>query len=296
MNIFSLVRGIHDHPIIGACKPFTRFEAWTWLLSEAAWKARRYMAGSIPVDLKRGQIAHSTRYMAKAWGWPETTVRRFLSRLKTGAMIGAETGAGITIISVCNYSAYQFGGAENYALNGAPNGAKVAQQRRRKETSKQVSKESISRSNPKGWPTDAFSLWYSAYPKHIDRKDAERTFNRVRAAGEIGFNDLMTATSRFAVAMVKEGREKKYIKAPAVWLNKGGYLDEPADAAKFDAVARDPKTFTADEWQRRLELYRQDGRWSKQWGPKPGEPDCLFPVALFSATTQPATLANGDAQ
>ena len=182
MNIFSLVRGIHDHPIIGVRKPFTRFEAWTWLLSEAAWKARRYMAGSIPVDLERGQLAHSTRYMARAWGWPETTVRRFLSRLKTGAMIGAETGAGITIISVCNYGSYQFGGEESGAPNGAPNGAKVAQQRRRKETSKQESKESIGGKNSKGWPLDAFSRWYVAYPKRTDRKDAERALRLIGSA------------------------------------------------------------------------------------------------------------------
>ena len=132
MNTFSLVRGIHDHPIIGAREPFSRFEAWTWLLSEAAWKDRRYLAGSILVHLKRGQVAHSTRFMARAWGWPETNVRRFLSLLKAGAMIGAETGAGITIITVCNYDAYQFGGQESGAATGARNGAKVAQKRRRK--------------------------------------------------------------------------------------------------------------------------------------------------------------------
>jgi hypothetical protein len=294
MNIFSLVRGIHDHPIIGACKPFTRFEAWTWLLSEAAWKARRYRAGSIPVDLDRGQLAHSTRYMAKAWGWPETTVRRFLSRLKTGAMIGAETGAGITTISVCNYDAYQFGGDETGAPNGAPNGAKVAQQRRRKETSKQVIKVSISDKNPKGWPLDAFPRWYAAYPKRTDRKDAERAFNRVCSAGEIGFDDLMAATQRFAAAMVAEGREKKFIKAPAVWLNKGGHLDEPAGAALLAASPLDPKTFTLDDWQRRINLFRQEGKWAAHWGPKPGTPNCLVPVALLPPMEQPDGPTNGD--
>jgi hypothetical protein len=296
MNTFSLVRGIHDHPIIGVRKPFSQFEAWTWLLSEAAWKDRRYLAGSILVDLKRGQVAHSTRFMARTWGWPETKVRRFLSRLKTGAMIGAETGAGITIITVCNYDAYQFGGQESGAAIGARNGAKVAQQRRRKETSKQGSKESIGEKNPKGWPLDAFPQWYAAYPKHVDRKDAERTFNRCRAAGEISFDALMAATMRYVVAVA--GKEKRFIKYPAVWLNKGGYLDEPESAATNGAgshmpSARDPKTFTADDWQCRLELYRQDGWWAAHWGPEPGQVDCLVPAALFDTMVQRAKPLNG---
>ena len=37
------------------------------------------------VTLERGQLAHSTRFMAKAWCWPQTTVRRFPRRLRTSS-------------------------------------------------------------------------------------------------------------------------------------------------------------------------------------------------------------------
>ena len=139
----ALARGTLDHPIVG-CGPGRRYspaEAWQWLLFEAAWKPRRYSAGGIVIELKRGQLAHSTRYMAQAWRWSETHVRRFLERLETGAgtgaMIGADTGAGITVITICNYERYQSPQVENGADSGAPDGAgrgaKVAHDRRRKE-------------------------------------------------------------------------------------------------------------------------------------------------------------------
>jgi hypothetical protein len=139
----AMARGMLDHPIVGVRRrtPYSPAEAWQWLLFEAAWKPRRYSAGGTVVELKRGQFAHSTRYMAKAWRWSETSVRRFLERLKTGAgtgaMIGADTGAGITVITVCNYERYQSpqveSGAANGAADGAGTGAKVAHERRRKE-------------------------------------------------------------------------------------------------------------------------------------------------------------------
>lgn len=150
-GFIALARGILDHPIVGVQKgePYSRSEAWEWLIFEAAFKPRRYSASGIVVELQRGQLAHSTRYMAQAWRWPETNVRRFLERLKTGAgtgaMIGAESGAGITVITICNYDRFQNpvdeAGAENGAPNGAEIGAKVAQDRRRKEQLNNETKE-----------------------------------------------------------------------------------------------------------------------------------------------------------
>ena len=106
----------------------------------------------------------------------------------------------------------------------------------------------------------------------------------------------MAATMRYVAAVA--GKEKRFIKYPAVWLNKGGYLDEPESAVTNGAglhtpSARDPKTFTAVDWQRRLDLYRQDGRWAAHWGPEPGQVDCLVPAALFDTMVQPAKPLNG---
>ena len=45
------------------------------------------------------------------------------------------------------------------------------------------------------------------------------------ATEKIPFENLMAVTKRFAASVA--GKDKQYIKGPAVWLNKGCYLDEP---------------------------------------------------------------------
>ena len=144
-GFIALARGILDHPIVGARKPYDRHSAWEWLLFEAAYKPHRYAAGSVVVNLERGQLAHSTRYMANAWGWPETNVRRYLKRLKADAMIGAATDAGITVITICNYDPYQSTSPDTGALTGAAPGAESAHQRRRKEQGNKETKKTKER-------------------------------------------------------------------------------------------------------------------------------------------------------
>ena len=86
---------------------FTEREAWQWLISEASFKARVKRVGSAVINLARGQLAASLRFMAEAWQWEHTRVRRFLGRLKTATMIEHETQQGVTVITICNYDKYQ---------------------------------------------------------------------------------------------------------------------------------------------------------------------------------------------
>jgi hypothetical protein len=83
-GVFAVDRGIWDHPSF-ANEPLTEREAWIWLIGEAAFKPHRRRVGSVAVELKPGQLAASTRFMAGKWGWSESRVRRFLNRLKTDA-------------------------------------------------------------------------------------------------------------------------------------------------------------------------------------------------------------------
>src|SRR5262249_49432502 len=60
------------------------------------------------LNLGRGQLSHSLRYMAKAWGWAsDKRVRTFLNRLKVDAQIDAQTSTSQTVITICNYERYQ---------------------------------------------------------------------------------------------------------------------------------------------------------------------------------------------
>jgi len=106
-GVFAVDRGIWDHPIFQSREPFSRREAWLWLISSATWKAKSVFVDRKRVQLKRGQLAFSIRFLAEQWGWSKSSVGRFLDLLKSDTMIEAQAGQSITIITICKYDEYQ---------------------------------------------------------------------------------------------------------------------------------------------------------------------------------------------
>ena len=103
---FSVSRKIWDHEEFMP-SPFSEREAFLWIISEAAWKPRNKRVGKIVVSLERGQLAHSTRFLAEAWDWSHSKVRRFLDRLEKRHMIDRIADTGVSVICVTNYDTYQ---------------------------------------------------------------------------------------------------------------------------------------------------------------------------------------------
>lgn len=99
-----LHRAAFEHPLL---KDGDRFRAFLWMCASACWKPTRFDLGGKTVTLERGQLCVSRSQLAKEWGWSESAVERFLTRLKTEQMIERETGQGKSIITICNYEKYQ---------------------------------------------------------------------------------------------------------------------------------------------------------------------------------------------
>ncbi|MCC8956146.1 hypothetical protein H8B02_22755 [Bradyrhizobium sp. Pear77] len=131
-GVFAIDRGIWDHPTF-ANEPLTEREAWIWLIGEASFKARTRRIGSAVIELKRGQLAASLRFMAEKWGWTDSRVRRFLERLKIDSMIGTATDAGVTVVTVSNYNKYQRVSLPSDAARDAQSDAAATQERRKVE-------------------------------------------------------------------------------------------------------------------------------------------------------------------
>lgn len=150
----AIQRGLLGHPLF---KPerFTEREAWIWLIEEAAWKPGRVRVGSEVVELARGQLAHSVRYMAKAWQWEQTRVHRFLKKLRSNGMIenAQENFAKITTpnataaqhqtqrISICNYDKYQSPRNSVELETATPNATGPQQDRNKEEPLNHLTKE-----------------------------------------------------------------------------------------------------------------------------------------------------------
>lgn len=148
-GFIKLHRGWRDNDIFKG--EFSRADAWVWLIEHAAWKPTRARIKGKTVELDRGELTFSVRFMADAWGWSKSRVDRFLADLRSESMIetrskigttaGHNAGQGQSIITICNYAKYQDrdGGDRD---NDVPEiGTTAGQQRDKEEEVKELKKE-----------------------------------------------------------------------------------------------------------------------------------------------------------
>ncbi len=70
-----------------------------------------------------------------------------------------------------------------------------------------------------------FVAFYTAYPKHINRKAALAKYKTVRKSG-ITQEQLLAGVSRYKAYIQAEKTDDRYVCGPEVWLNKGRWDDE----------------------------------------------------------------------
>ena len=70
----------------------------------------------------------------------------------------------------------------------------------------------------------AFEEWYRLFPKHVARGAAYKAYKRARAQGASA-EDLKLGAMRYAAQVT--GRDPKFTKHPATWLNAECWKDEP---------------------------------------------------------------------
>lgn len=307
----AIARGILDHPVIGARKPYSRLEAWLWLLLEAAWKPHRvgmstgYAGrGREVIELQRGQLTHSLRFMADKWGWSVKAVRSFLTGLEKGTMVATAKGTAQTVITICNYEVYQTPAAQKGTANGTLEGTPRAQQGHKvKEGNKEIRENTRPRAHD-GEP-EGFAEWYEVYPRKKQRKDAAKAYRRI-VPKEISHADLVERTRAFAAYHKANtpAHRLQFIPYPATWLNSGEYLDTLASLApvatsqaSIEAPQRDPHSFTETEWRDRLSLHQNGQKWPRTyWGPAPGESGCLVPRHLLVSAVEAAAVVGAEAK
>ena len=103
-GFYPMRRGWLDDPLLNVRKDkYDRRSAWVWLLENARYQDGALTVAEQHIPIKRGQLYHSVRFMAKAWGWDEKTVRNFLRSLNSAARIRCGQSAGQNLITICNY-------------------------------------------------------------------------------------------------------------------------------------------------------------------------------------------------
>lgn len=139
----KLWRGWRDNPVL---RDPERALAWLWLIENAAWKPGRIWIKGQSVDLNRGEMSFSVRFLADQWGWSKSAVDRFLgvlrregmiqTRSKTGTHNDHNAGQGQSILTICNYVKYQSSEDGDRDNSGTTTGTTAGQQRDKEEESK----------------------------------------------------------------------------------------------------------------------------------------------------------------
>ncbi len=218
-GVFAVDRGIWEHPSF-ANEPLTEREAWAWLIGEASFKARTKRIGSVVLELKRGQVAASLRFMADKWQWSEPRVRRFLKRLKTDAMIDASTDAGITVVNICNYDKYQKVSLPRDAVDDAEKDAAATQQRRKVESTESTEGSSELRSASPAAAAPVYTdsrheLWGEGVPILVSMGIAESG-----ARGNIGrWLKTMRDDAQAVLGAIQRARDNRVVN-PVPWITQ----------------------------------------------------------------------------
>ncbi len=134
---YIMARGWQEHPLFENDE-YSRRDAWEWLIANSCYEDTQCNIKGRIIALKRGQLSHSVRFLAKKWKWKITTVWRFLKRLKTETMIETGNGTGQLIITICNYNQYQCLPKNGGTPAGTGNGTQVEQERNKDKEIKET--------------------------------------------------------------------------------------------------------------------------------------------------------------
>ena len=101
-----LDRGVFGHAALRDDQPYPEILAWIWMLAAAAKSQRSRRINGQVVQLNRGQLAYSHRYLAKQFKWSVSRVQRFLEHLTVEAMITVAESS-VTCVTIINYEKWQ---------------------------------------------------------------------------------------------------------------------------------------------------------------------------------------------
>jgi hypothetical protein len=251
-GVFAVDRGVFDHDCF-ADEAFTEREAWMWLIAEAAWKPRTRRIGNAVIALSRGQLAGSLRFLADRWGWNKDRVDRFLVRLKNRDMIETETKTGVTVVTICNYDAYQRVSLPDATAAATEPETPARQQCDKREDIKNIESKNIPRD---GWPSDFREQFWAAYPLRVGKQGAFRELERVRKRAIVPFDRLLSAVRSYVATA-----DPKFIKHPQTWLSKGCWDDElPAAKPVVTAPTITPANPSWNAWKAHFRDLGQNNR------------------------------------
>lgn len=233
-GFYLMHRGFWDDDIFSE-QPFTEREAWHWLISQAAFddhKTRHPIKYQM-VSVARGQLPTTVRELSRRWKWSVGKVQRFLKLLAEDGKIGTTYDTHLTIITILNYNKYQ----GEQKICETKNGTTSEQPRNNPETeteqqdinkgkTREETKDIIIPPTPLK-PPDGFLEFYEKFPIKKKRPEALSAYTKAIKKGADHETIIRGLERHLAAWATWRPEERRFIGAPAPWLNGECWNDDP---------------------------------------------------------------------
>lgn len=102
----KLSRKYFDNPLWTEPRVYSRAEAWIDLIQSAKFEAQSLILDGRAIEVQRGEIVASRRYLEIRWKWSNTKVDNFIKLLVDQGMISKRNAKGNTVLTLTNFSTY----------------------------------------------------------------------------------------------------------------------------------------------------------------------------------------------
>lgn len=168
-------------------EPFTKPQAWVDLFGIANHAPGFFIKRGIQIPLERSQTGRSELTLAKRWKWSRNKVRRFLKWLSKEKMISLKQDNKTSIITICNYEAYQGYESSDETPNDTPNDTP---ERHQKDTKRNTNNK---KENVKKKETNNYSSEIKFIIDYLNKRlETEYTYSNKK-------------TNQFIIARINEG-------------------------------------------------------------------------------------------
>lgn len=105
-SFLMLARKTFGHHFWTEHRVFSRAEAWLDLLQTAAYAPHKRMIAGHSMEIPRGGLVASVRWLSDRYRWSNTKVCLFLDVLEGEGMITRQKRHGNTLLTICKYDVY----------------------------------------------------------------------------------------------------------------------------------------------------------------------------------------------
>lgn len=221
-GFFAVHRGVWDHPSFAA-EPFTEREAWMWLISTAVWKPTKVRSGRKTIELQRGQLVFSERFLAEKWKWSKSAVRRFLKRTTDDHMIELLADREATLITICNYDKYQTPRTTGEPQTEPPANREPDQRR----TNNQITNNQRKQETRVNALSPEWRLWFDTFWQEWPNKVGKPAALKAIIAAEKRGADLDAIIAGVQRYIREKPPDRQWLN-PATFFNQNRWEDQPA--------------------------------------------------------------------